>query len=51
MDRDGYLDMNEWKNFYDIFIDDFQKNCNIYGDWYIDSTDISSCMYTASWLK
>jgi len=33
IDRDGVLTPSEWNNFYDIFVDDFQNNCNRNGDW------------------
>ena len=33
IDKNGVLNETEWDNFYSIFVDDFQTNCNKDGDW------------------
>lgn len=33
LDKDGMLSKNEWDNFFQIFVEDFQGPCNKDGDW------------------
>jgi len=51
LDKDGLLSAREWENFYDIFISDFQGECNKDGDWYLTPDELAGCMYKSHWVR
>jgi len=51
INKTGSLSKEEWRNFYSIFVDDFQGVCNEDGDWYLTPTELAKCMYTAHWVR
>jgi hypothetical protein len=50
-DEDGLLSVNEYKAFYEIFLDPFQNDCDKDNDYLLSGKELTNCLNKAEWFS